>query len=43
MNGASNGMIRSTSIARFQIAKVTDDDRLSQKLLIEATSVPASK
>ncbi|CAF1426398.1 unnamed protein product [Rotaria magnacalcarata] len=35
----SDGMARSTSAARFQIEKVSDDDQNSQKLLCDATII----
>ena len=39
----SDGMARSTSAARFQIEKVSDDDQNSQKLLCDTTIIPTSK
>lgn len=43
INDGSNGIDRSCSSARFQIAKVFDDDPNSKKFLSKTTSTPISK
>jgi hypothetical protein len=43
ISDGSNGIGRSISSARFQIAKVFDDDVTPKKILSKATSTPISK
>ena len=43
INDQSNSIPRSMSSARFQIAKVSDDESNSKVLLDNASSIPISK